>query len=404
MRKVLILLVALVFALGTLLTACSSGQAPAPASAPKAEAPAQPQAETKAAPKAETKAAPTAEAKALEPYKIGGTFVMTGDQAEYTKKNLIAGMDFAIEEINAKGGINGHKLQGVYEDSKGDPKEGVAAMRKLVEVDKVPAVVTIYTFVTFAQIPVADETKTILYAASVQHPDLIKNSPWTFRNAPTAAQEGSYIAEWAAGKLNPKSVAVMYEENDAIRLQNNTFRDVFTKSGGKVLGEETFKPNDTDFRAQLSKLRSTNASNLVIHGSAPVEKARIMKQAREMGWNVQFIISSPLEDKQTIEIAGSAAEGAIYDAAYVDPAWIKRFKDKYGYEPDPNAAKNYDAVKVIAIGLEKGGTDTTKMAKAMTEIKEYNGALGKLVFDGSREAKIQMLMKTIKNGQFVELK
>ena len=396
MKKVLVLLVALVFALGILLSACSTRQAPAPTTAAKAVATAEP--------KVETKAEPKAEAKALEPYKIGGTFVMTGEQAEYTKKNLIAGMDFAIDEINAKGGINGHKLQAIYEDSKGDPKEGVAAMRKLVEVDKVPAVVTIYTFVAFAQIPVADETKTILYAASVQHPDLCKRSQWTFRNAPTAEQDGTYIGEWAVANLNPKTAGVIFEDQETIRLQVDFIKAAFTKGGGKILGEETFKQNDTDFRAQLSKLRTANVPNLIIQGSAPVEKARIMKQTREMGWNVPIVTSSPLEDAKTIEIAGSAAEGVVYNATYVDPAWTKRFKDKYGYEPDPNAAKNYDAVKVIAIGLEKGGTDTEKMAKAMAEIKEYNGALGKLVFNGSREARIQQLMKTIKNGQFVELK
>ncbi len=340
-------------------------------------------------------------ALAQEPYKIGGTFVLSGDQAEYMKRNYVSGMEMAAEEINAKGGIKGHKLQCIYEDSKGKPHDGVAAIQKLVTIDKVPAVVTVYTFITLAQIPVAEQYKTVLFAASVETPGLTKRSQWLFRVSPDATDRGLRMAEFLGKSLKLKNIAALYEDQEGVRTQVDAFKLEYPKHGGKIVAEETFKQGDIDFKGQIIKLRGANPEAVYIVGASTREKARIFKQVREAGWNIQMLSNHPIEDPEVINVAGGAAEGVIYVGDTMSPEFFAKFNKRFGYDPDVNAGKQFDAVRLLAIAIEKGGYNGPGIAKALAEIRNFPGVLGQISFTADREPGLKSSIKMIKAGKFI---
>lgn len=383
------------------LMACGPG-ASAPAASKPAAAPAQSQ--PAAAPAqgqaAAAQAAPAAVKPDLEPYKIGGTFVMSGDQAEFTRRQVISGMQMAIDDLNDKGGIDGHRVVPVYEDNKGNPQEGVAALRKLVEVDKVPVVHTIYTFITFAQIPVAEETKTVLFADGVEHPELTTRSQWTGRSTLNSLDNGLIIADFL-GKQNIKKVVIIYEDQEGILTQIKPFEEKFTRDySGQVLGKEAFKQGDTDFRNHIAKLRGLGADYMFVLGATSVEKPRILKQSREAGWNIPAITQSPFEDPEVLNVGGSTVEGVIFNTVVYTPEWGDRFQQKYGYQPDTLAAKYYDGLLITAEAIRRGGYTGEGVLRALNDIKEFDGALGRTVNNGQREWKPQATFRTVKDGKF----
>jgi branched-chain amino acid transport system substrate-binding protein len=376
------------------LTACApTASAPAPSkpaeARPQAQSPVQPQSPAQAQPEQES-------------YKIGGTFVMSGGQAEFSRRQLIAGMQMAIDELNEIGGINGRKLASVYEDSRGDPGAAVAAMRKLVEVDKVPVMQSIYTFIVFAQMPVAEETKTVVFAPSVEHPELTTRSQWTARAALNSIDNALVMADFIAKTLGYKRLVIIHEDQEGITSQLKPFTEKYTQElGGQIVGQEAYKQGDTDFRNHIAKLRGQNADFLWVIGANSVDKPRVIKQVRESGWNIAVGTQAPFEDPEVLAVGGSALEGVAFSTSSFTPEFADRFAKKYGYPPDNIAAKHYDGMMITAEAIRRGGYSGDGIRQALNQIAEIEGGQGKLVNNGQREWKPAPAFKMVKNGQFV---
>jgi ABC-type branched-subunit amino acid transport system substrate-binding protein len=156
-----------------------------PAEAKPAEAkPAAPAAQPAASPAAKAEAKPAEKAAAKpasgDPYRIGVTFPLTGPQAAWGTL-LVPSIEIGVQDVNNAGGANGRPLSLVVEDSKGDPQAAVAAMRKVVQVDRVPVVQTIFTNVVTAQMALADQLK-VPIISTIESPGLTDKSPYNFSN------------------------------------------------------------------------------------------------------------------------------------------------------------------------------------------------------------------------------
>jgi branched-chain amino acid transport system substrate-binding protein len=392
------------YALGGLLVALLSLAACAPAAtAPAASKPAaaQPQAQAPAQAPAQSQTQPQAKPE-LEPYKIGATFVMSGGQAEFSRRQLVAGMQMAIDELNDAGGVDGHKLTPIYEDSRGEPGAGVAAMRKLVEVDKVPVMQSIYTFIVFAQMPVAEETKTVIFAPSVEHPELTTRSQWTARAALNSVDNAMVMADFIGKTLGFKRMVIIYEDQEGVVSQLKPFTERYSQElGGQIVGQEGYKQGDTDFRNHIAKLRGLNAEFLWVIGANSVDKPRVIKQVREAGWNIPVGTQAPFEDPEVLAVGGSALEGVMFITSTFTPEFADRFEKKYGYPPDNIAAKHYDGMMITAEAIRRGGYSGEGIRRALNEITELDGGQGKLVNNGQREWKPSPVVKMVKDGKFV---
>jgi branched-chain amino acid transport system substrate-binding protein len=343
-----------------------------------------------------------ATASAQQTINLGLVYPLTGQNAEYVKHYFIAPSELAAKEANAKGGVVGRQVKLFSEDSHYDGASAVSAFTKLADVDKVIAVVTAFTPLTLPQLPVAEEKHIIVLAPSTEHPDITK-SKWAVRMTPTAEKSGIAIAR-VATKLNMKSAATISEDNEAVRITIRAFDAEFTKLGGKALGDETFKTQDTDMRGQLTKLKALKPDALYIEVSAGRPTALLLKQLSEVGFKPKHVFANHLvEDKEVQAIGSTMAEGVIYTTLAIDPAFTERFKAAFGYEPDANAGKHYDVTNMFFEAIRRVGSadDTTKIRDAMYNFGEYKGVVGNFRFEGSGEPNVFPILKIVKGGKYV---
>lgn len=337
-----------------------------------------------------------------DPIKIGIVLPLSGQYGEYVKRYLIAPTELAAKEVNEKGGLLGRQVKILIEDSRYDPASAVSASRKLADIDGVLAVFTGFTPLTLPQLPIAEEKRFLIMAPSTEHPDLTK-SPWAVRMTPTADKAGVRIAQLAS-QLGMKTAAVLSEENEAVRLTERAFRAEFEKAGGKVVGAETFKTQDTDMRGQLTKLRAARPDAVYLIMSAGRPMALVLKQISEVGLRPKHLFANHLiEDKEVKSIGGNMSEGVIYTTLNVAPSFSERFKAAFGYEADANAGKHYDATMLLFDAIRRAGTadDAAKVRDAIYKYGEFKGVLGTFKFQGSGEPGILPSVKIVKDGRYV---
>jgi branched-chain amino acid transport system substrate-binding protein len=339
-----------------------------------------------------------------EPISIGIGMPIGGQNGEYVKRSFVMPTEFAAKEINAKGGVLGRQIKVTVEDTRNDPSSAVAALTKMINVDKIIAVFTAFTPLTLPQLPIAEENKVIVVAGAMEHPDLTK-SRWAVRMTPTADKAGPVIAE-AAQKLGIQTAAILSEENEAVRVTARSFTQAFQKQGGRILGDETFKIQDSEMRGQLTKLRAARPDMIYVITSRGRSMGLALKQIRESGIKLKQIFSNQLvEDKEIAEIGGNIAEGVIYTTLDVDPEFAARWRQANGFEPDSNAAKNYDATMLFFEAIKRANsTDPAKIRDAIYNFGPYKGTVGDFRFEGSGEPIVFPILKIIKDGKFVNYK
>src|SRR3989338_266462 len=172
-------------------------------------------------------------------YKIGVMLPLTGDGAAYGLP-IQKALKIAFDEINAKGGVNGAKLDPIYEDSKCNPKDGNAAAQKLINVDKVKVIIGgACSGETLGASPLTESNKVILISPSATSPDVTNAGDFVFRVAPSDAYAGTVAAEYAYNELNARKAAIIAETTDYTQGLARVFREQFTKLGGELVADES---------------------------------------------------------------------------------------------------------------------------------------------------------------------
>jgi len=336
---------------------------------------------------------PSGCAKREKVIKIGVILPLTGEAAKYGQ-SAKRGLDLALEEINASGRLRGKKLSLIYEDSKADPKEGVNAIQKLITIHKVPAIIgAMASSVTLAIAPIAEKNKVVLLSPASSAPKI------TYAGDDYIWNETSY-----------RSIAIIYINNDYGIGLKRAFEKRFTELGGKVIISEPYEFGSTDFRTQISKVKNANPDAIYIIGYG--EMGRLLLQAKETGLNKPFFSCIMFEDPDILKIAGEAAEGVIYTFPSYDPKsqekqirdFVKDFKKKYGQIPDGFAANSYDALKILALAIKKGGEDSEGIKDSLYTVTDFPGVTGKTSFDANGDVKKPIGIKTVKDGRFIWLK
>ncbi len=342
--------------------------------------------------------------------KIGAVQPLSGNLAVYGQGFKMA-IDLAVDEINAHGGINGKKLKVIYEDGKGTAKDSVAAVRKLIDIDKVPIILGPAASTNFLAVaPICESAHVVLIGAESASPAITKAGEYIFRVFPSDKLQGKGVADLVI-KLGYKKVPVLYINNDWGKGLKDEFVKNFTKEGGKVLAEVPYDQGKTDYRAQLLKIKE-------LHPKAAValvyvkDGAVIFKQAYELGINTQWITGSAAKSGKLIKLAGKAVEGLIgtYPAFSTDSPQYKHFvalwKKKYGNKKIGIFAEyNYDMVHLVAKAIAKGGTTPDGIRKALFEVSEgYKGVTGDKTFDANGDVGSSYGVWMIKNGKVITKK
>ena len=339
--------------------------------------------------------------------KIGGVAPLSVAVAVYGVecKN---GIDLAVSEINAAGGINGQQVQFICEDDEGDAAKSVNAYKKLVTRDRVRVIIgSLTSGCTIAITKQAQAQKVLQIAPAATAPAITDAGNYIFRTCFIDPFQGKVGGKFAYSNLNTKNAAVLYDiGNDySVGLMEN-FVAEYTSLGGKVVAKESYNTGDKDFNAQLTKIKSAKPDVVYLpdyYGTV----ALIAKQLRAQGINTP-IVGADGWDGLTGN-AGDEVLNGYYSNHYAEdsdsPAvqkFVNSFKAKYGKSPNSFATLGYDSVYMLKDAMEKSGT-TTDVAKIRDAFEKTDGnyVTGHIVFDEKRNpVKSAVMIKLVKeNGK-----
>lgn len=338
-------------------------------------------------------------APSADPIKIGMNLELSGGVASYGQ-SIAEGVELALEQINGAGGVDGRKIDLVKADNKSEAPEAANNARKLIDQDKVVAIIGAATSgSTLAQIDITGESKVVLLTPSGTNTMVTVNeagqlNEYAFRTCFIDPFQGEVAGNFAWNDLGVKNAAI-YVDNAAdysIGLADS-FKKTFTANGGKIVAEEAFVAGDTDFRSTLTRIKAANPDFVYVPAYYE-EVGLILNQARELGLNVAFMGGDGWDSPTLVDLAGKdALNNTFVTNAYspedTDPAvqkFVADFKAKYGKDPDAFSALGYDSLYFLADALKRsGGEGQDKLKAAMESTDGLELVTGKLKLNANHD-------------------
>lgn len=369
--------VSLAFALALSLSACA------------APPPAQPQA---------TQPAQAAPAAAGEPIRIGGLYSVTGGMSSIDAPGL-NGMKLAAKQINAAGGVLGRSIEIIAIDGKTDQTATTNAASEMINVHKVVTIggLNDSTFALAAG-PIAQKAGIPFVTAGATLPTLPDQIGDFFFMVPFGDDAQAFaIADYAIDDLKAKTAWMLVDQAyDFTTALAKFFKQRFTERGGEIVLEDTYKSGDTDFSAQISRLKALSPQPDVLFVSAiPNEAGITTKQIREAGLQQPILSGDGFDTPLIGEVAGENADEVYYSthAALDNPdpkvqQFVKDYTAEYGKGPENAfAALGYDLMNLIADAIKRAGsTDPQAIRDALAQTKDFNAVTGTITYvEGKRK-------------------
>ena len=340
--------------------------------------------------------------KTEEEIKVGVLLPLSGPAAYYGEQSR-KGIEIAREEISNK--YPELKLDVDYEDSLYTPKGALDAYHKLMNINKIDAVITAASPVSLAVLPLTTEDKILQMATFSSADKYATPNDLSFRTSTTSKSETTKLAEFIKNN-NINSLGIIYFNNDFGISYKESLKEglINSQSNVRIVGEEGFLLETSDFRTSLIKIGSENPEAIFIVGTA-VHYANILKQAKELNIDAQFLSMRSTEDPTLIKLGKEAAEGLVYTYPFdatKDSQFTNRFKTVYYSVPDAYAAESYEGFKLTAMAFAKCEKDYVCIQDYLTNLEDYDSVFGKLSFDENGDVYYEYFFKTVKDGQFVK--
>jgi len=321
--------------------------------------------------------------KDISTIKVAFVSSMSGDAASWGE-NLKDGFNFALNEINANGGINGRLVEAVYEDDKCESATGVSVFNKVINIDKTKVIVGTVCSSVAMSVAKTTQSNDVLYIASgATSPEVPKQGDLIFRLWVSDAYEAQAIGEYAVNNLKIKSFGISYtNDNPAGQALSGNFQSTVKGLGGEVTGIESYSGKENDFKGVLTKLISKHPEALYLM-ALPEQTSTIINQARDLGYKGYILGYSPsllapdtvaqIKDKTNIYYSTPIVEK--------ETTFWTDYKNSTGKEADSLVALGYDSLKILAPGLKKCGEDNKCIRDYLLNLKDYQSPRGKINFD-----------------------
>ena len=337
--------------------------------------------------------------------KIGGIAPLSGAVAVYGVE-CTNGVNLAVEEINAAGGINGKKIAYIAEDDEGDPAKSVNAYKKLTTQDGIRMIIGSLTSGCTIALTASAQAQGVIQIAPAATAEAVTDAGnYIFRTCFIDPFQGSIGGKFAAVNLGKKNAAILYDiGNDySVGLQENFVKE-FTKNGGSIVAMESYSTGDKDFNAQLTKIKAASPDVVYLpdyYGTV----ALIAKQLRNQGIDAP-IIGADGWDGLT-DNAGDEVLNGFYSNHYAadssDPAvqaFVKNFKAKYNKEPNAFAALGYDSMYLLKDAILKAGSTDAKAVRDALEKTDADYVTGHIKFDEKHNpVKSAVMIELVKNAE-----
>ncbi|BDG59833.1 ABC transporter substrate-binding protein [Caldinitratiruptor microaerophilus] len=338
---------------------------------------------------------------------IGALVPLTGTGASYGVLDS-NGANLAVEQLNAKGGVKGIKIKIEYEDHQAKPQVAITGFNRLVDVHKVPYVLSSYSSVTLAVAPLADEKKVVVMNGGGQSDNLAGAAKYLFNDIPLVGFEARSLAQYLVKERGVKTAAIIFANDDGGRSSLKAFKEAFTQAGGTIVAEEASELGGSDFRPQLAKIKSKNADVMFI-ATYGRDTAVIIKQAREVGVPGVYANTSWSVIPDVFKLP--EAEGLLFTALHFTPeaGFAEAYKAKYGEDPALYSLTFYDGVMIFAKALEwvvdhKLPLNGESIYKAIKEIRTFPGGAGPVTFADDGTSTKDVAIRVLKNGKGEDVK
>ena len=345
--------------------------------------------------------------RAQELIQIGHYGSLTGAQATFGQSTS-NGLKIAIAEVNEAGGINGHKVQLVEYDTKGDPKEAATVVTRLCTKDKVTAVIgEVASTLSLAGAPICQAASIPMISPSSTNEKVTQQGDMIFRTCYIDAFQGLVCAKFARDTKGFKTAAVLLDQGQAYSVGlAEEFVKNFKAMGGTIVSQQQYNTGEADYTATLTAIRGTSPDVIFVPGYY-TDVANIAIQARKLGITAPLLGGDGWDSAKLTEIGGKSIEGSFYanHASPDDPspalqAFVAKYKDEYGATPDALAALGYDSGKLLFDALKRsGGKGGKDLAAAIGATKDFPGATGSITIDANRNAVKNAVILELKDGQ-----
>ena len=345
------------------------------------------------------------------PIVIGAYLSMTGSMATFgitTER----GAQMAVDEVNAAGGLLGRKLELVTLDDQGKADEAGNTVTRLIDVNKAVAIIgEVASTLSLVGGRIAQRRQIPMVSPSSTNPKVTEVGDYVFRVCFLDPFQGFVMAKFAHDKQKLSKVAILKDvRNDYSLGLSDAFKKAFTEMGGQIVAEESYSAGDTEFSAQLTKIKGLNPDGLYIPGYY-TEVGTIARQARRLGLTVPMMGGDGWESPELHKIGGADVVGSYFSNhfAHDNPTPnAKKFIDGYHakfHEPSGAlSALGYDAVMVIVNAIKQANSAEPKAIRdALAQTKDFDAVTGKLTLDKNRNpVKSAVVVRVTDTGEVFE--
>ena len=345
------------------------------------------------------------------PIKFGVIGSYTGPNAK-PGQSMKQGVQLAVDEINKAGGVGGQMIEPIFEDDASVPAQSVSATEKLVTKDEVRFLIgTFNSATTLADMKVIDREKIPMLVPIAVAIDITESgNKWVFRNSATNPMQAEQLMNYIYNNSKNRKFAVIHENTDYGKGLASAVTKYVTNKGGQFTAE-SYSIGDTDFYAQLTKVKNAKPDAIIIAGNLS-EGSQITRQAKELGIKSQLYGFGGLSSYDYNNLVGGANEGLIctsyFEVTSPNPLaqqFVKGYKTKYGVPPDMFAAAIYESVYIAKNVIEKAGAAKdlaglrSGMREALAATKDLPGVQGPTTFDAKGQAAKEVMIVQWQKGE-----
>jgi branched-chain amino acid transport system substrate-binding protein len=340
---------------------------------------------------------------------IGEYGPLTGAAATFgiSTRNAI---DLAVDAVNGGGGVLGKRVRVVVEDDQGRAQEAQRVVAKLISQDNVIAVLGgVASSNSLAAAPVAQQKRIPMISPSSTNAKVTQVGDYIFRVCFIDPFQGFAMAKFAARTLKGKNAAVLRDITSEYSIGlADAFSESFKKMGGSVLLDETYGRGDTDFIAQLTKIKSANPDVIFVPGYY-TEAGLIAIQAKRMGLAAPMLGADGWDSPKLVAVGGDSLNGSYYSHHYSvdDPSpenqdLVAKYRERYRQDPDALAALAFDSANLLFDAIRRANsTDPSKIREALAQTKDFQGITGRITLDKDRNAVKPAAVLQVKDGKIV---
>lgn len=354
--------------------------------------------------------APTALAQ-TEPVRVGMVLPLSGINS-LSGTEVVNGITLALEEFNAAGG---RRIEIIRGDDAGVPTTGVSAAQKLIERDKVVALIGSQTSaVTLAIGDVARQAKIPVLSGGAVAAALtdrnVAGDPWVFRAIPGSDKQGPESAYDAVNRLKLKKLGILHENTTYGRSLAESFSAFAKQAGAEIVRVDHYEQGEQDFYTVLARMRSSNPDGVYLAGLI-AEGAAILRQAHEMQFKVRFVGSGGMVTDSVIELAGAqAAEGFAVSVMFepnttnpIGKSFGERYQKRFNIPANTLSGLGYDAGRIVFDAIKRAPAMTglaVRDAMLTSSVELVEGPPGTRVkFDNKGAASFKLGLAVVKNGR-----